>query len=55
MEIKDKLQEQAEAADVILTDDEMDEISKLDKGVRYYNRTDSQLVQFAAWQPQYER
>ena len=38
-----------------LTDDEMAEIAKLDCGRRYYNRTDEQLKQFAAWQPQYER
>ena len=40
--------------DFTLTDAEMEEIAKLDKGVRYYNRTDDQLVQFAAWQPTYE-
>ena len=32
----------------------MAEIAKLDKGERYYHRTDEQLVQFAAWQPAYE-
>ena len=41
--------------DFTLTDAEMQEIAALDKGVRYYNRTDAQLVQFAAWQPTYER
>ena len=30
-------------------------IATLDKGVRYYHRTDEQLVQFAAWQPTYEK
>ena len=30
-------------------------IATLDKGVRYYNRTDEQLVQFAAWHPTYEK
>lgn len=39
--------------DFTLTDDEMTEIAKLDKGVRYYNRTDEQLVAFAGWQPAY--
>ena len=34
--------------------DGLAEIAKLDKGVRYYHRTDAQLVQFAAWQPSYE-
>ena len=38
-----------------LTDDEMAQIAKLNKGVRYYNRTDAQLEQFAAWQPNYEK
>ena len=41
--------------DFTLTDDEMTEIAKLDKGVRYYNRTDEQLVAFAGWQPEYEK
>ena len=41
--------------DFALTDKEMAEIARLNKGVRYYNRTDAQLRQFAAWQPTYER
>ena len=41
--------------DFTLTDDEMAKIAKLDRGERYYHRTDSQLAQFAAWQPTYER
>ncbi len=49
--IKDNL----DILDFKLSDDDMAEIAKLDKGVRYYHRTDSQLVQFAAWKPQYER
>lgn len=40
--------------DFTLTLDEMAQIAKLNKGVRYYNRTDAQLRQFAAWQPTYE-
>ena len=40
--------------DFTLTDNDMAEIAKLDKGVRYYNRTDKQLVTFASWQPAYE-
>ena len=44
----------ADIFDFTLTDDEMAKIAKLNKGVRYYNRTDAQLVQFAAWQPTYE-
>jgi diketogulonate reductase-like aldo/keto reductase len=41
--------------DFSLTEDEMAEIAALDKGVRYYYRTDEQLVQFASWQPEYEK
>lgn len=40
--------------DFTLTGDEMAEIAALDKGVRYYNRTDEQLKGFAAWHPDYE-
>ena len=29
--------------------------AKLDKGERYYHRTDEQLVQFAAWKPDFEK
>lgn len=49
--IKDNL----DILDFKLTDDEMAEIAKLNKGVRYYHRTDEQLVQFAGWQPEYEK
>ena len=48
--IKDNL----DILDFTLTDDEMNEIAKLDKGMRYYHRTDEQLVQFAGWRPQFE-
>ena len=37
-----------------LTGDEMAEIAKLDRGARYYHRTDEQLEHFALWQPSYE-
>jgi hypothetical protein len=30
-------------------------LATLDKGVRYYHRTDEQLVQFAAWRPAFEK
>ena len=40
--------------DFTLTEEEMARIAGLNKGVRYYNRTDEQLDQFAAWQPIYE-
>lgn len=49
--IKDNL----DILDFTLTDDEMDEIAALDSGTRYYHRTDAQLKQFAAWQPEYEK
>ena len=40
--------------DFELTTDEMNDISKLNKGIRYYNVTEEQLEGFAKWQPQYE-
>ena len=40
--------------DFTLTDEDMENIAKLDKGVRYYNRTDGQLIQFASWKPEFE-
>ena len=49
--IKDNL----DILDFELTADEMKEIARLDKGVRYYNRTDEQLIQFAAWKPEFEK
>ena len=41
--------------DFALTEAEMAEIARLDRGERYYHRSDAQLVQFAAWQPGYEK
>ena len=49
------IQDNLDIFDFMLTDDEMTEIARLDKGVRYYNRTDEQLVAFAGWQPAYEK
>ena len=40
--------------DFALTDAEMAEIGKLNKGKRYYTRTDEALAGFASWQPTYE-
>ena len=51
----DHIRDNLDILDFFLTDDEMAEIAGLNKGVRYYNRTDAQLEQFAAWQPTYER
>lgn len=51
----DHIRDNLNILDFKLTDDEMAEIAKLDKGVRYYNRTDESLAGFAAWQPEYEK
>ena len=48
--IKDNL----DILDFTLTEGEMAEIAKLNKGKRYYTRTDAALKGFAAWQPTYE-
>lgn len=50
----DHIRDNLNILDFALTDEEMAEIAKLDKGVRYYHRTDEQLVQFAGWIPAFE-
>lgn len=40
--------------DFELTDEDMEEIAKINKNVRYYNRTDSQLEQFKNWNPNFD-
>ncbi|MBE6514159.1 MAG: aldo/keto reductase [Thermoplasmata archaeon] len=40
--------------DFNLTEDEMARIARLDRGERYYHRTEEQLAQFAKWRPDYE-
>ena len=50
----DHIRDNLDILDFTLTDAEMARIAKLDKGVRYYHRTDEQLVQFVAWRPSYE-
>ncbi len=45
--------ENLDILDFSLTAEEMAEIAKLDKGKRYYHRTDAQLVQFSAWRPDF--
>ena len=50
----DHIKDNLDIFDFTLTDDEMAEIAELDKGVRYYNRTDAQLAGFAAWRPDFE-
>lgn len=51
----DHIRDNLNILDFKLTDDEMAEIAKLNKNVRYYNRTDEALAGFAAWQPEYEK
>ena len=51
----DHIRDNLNILDFTLTDAEMAEIAKLDKGVRYYHRTDEQLVQFAGWRPDFEK
>ncbi len=41
--------------DFRLTEEEMAEVAKLDRGERYYHRTDEQLKGFAAWRPAFEK
>ena len=51
----DHIKDNLNIMDFELTSNEMAEIAKLDKGERYYHRTDEQLVQFAAWKPDFEK
>lgn len=51
----DHIRDNLDILDFTLNNEEMAEIAKLDKGVRYYNRTDEQLVQFAGWRPEFEK
>jgi diketogulonate reductase-like aldo/keto reductase len=51
----DHIKDNLNILDFSLTDEEMAGIAKLDEGVRYYNRTDEQLVQFAGWKPSFEK
>ncbi len=50
----DHIRDNLDIMDFKLTDEEMDRIATLDKGQRYYHRTDSQLESFANWSPAYE-
>lgn len=51
----DHIKDNLNIMDFVLTGEEMAEIAKLDKGERYYHRTDEQLLQFAAWKPDFEK
>ncbi|MBE6006948.1 MAG: aldo/keto reductase [Sarcina sp.] len=51
----DHIRDNLNILDFTLTEDEMAQIAKLDKGDRYYHRTDEQLRGFAAWRPDFEK
>lgn len=51
----DHIRDNLNILDFTLTDSEMAEIAKLDRGARYYHRTDDQLAQFATWRPSFEK
>ncbi len=51
----DHIRDNLNILDFTLTEDEMNEIAKLDNGVRYYHRTDEALAGFAAWRPAFEQ
>ena len=50
----DHIKDNIDILDFKLSGDEMERIAALDKNERYYHRTDEQLVQFAAWKPEFE-
>ena len=50
----DHIRDNLDILDFVLTSQEMEEIAALDRDMRYYHRTDEQLVQFAAWRPSFE-
>ena len=50
----DHIKDNLDIMDFRLTEEEMAEVAKLDRGERYYHRTDEQLKAFAAWRPAFE-
>ena len=50
----DHIRDNLDILDFTLTDDEMARIAELDRGVRYYHRTEEQLTAFASWRPPFE-
>jgi len=50
----DHIKDNLDILDFTLTEDEMKQIAKLDRDVRYYHRTEEQIVQFAGWRPSFE-
>ncbi len=51
----DHIRDNLAIMDFELTGEEMAKIAKFDKGEHYYHRTEEQLVQFAAWKPDFEK
>ena len=50
----DHIRDNLNIMDFALTEEEMAEIAELNRGERYYHRTDDQLAHFAGWRPQFE-
>lgn len=50
----DHIKDNLDIMDFRLTEEEMARIAQLDRGERYYHRTDAQLDGFAAWRPAFE-
>ncbi len=51
----EQVKENFDVFDFKLTDEDMKEISKINKNERYYTRANDMLKQFATWQPEYEK
>jgi Aldo/keto reductases, related to diketogulonate reductase len=51
----DHIRDNLNILDFTISEEEMAEIAKLDKGMRYYHRTEEQLVRFAGWRPAFEK
>ena len=51
----DHIKDNLDIVDFRLTEEEMARIAQLDRGERYYHRTDAQLDGFAAWRPEFEK
>lgn len=51
----DHIRDNLDILDFTLNEEEMAGIANLEKGERYYHRTDEQLVQFAGWKPDFEK
>ena len=50
----DHIKDNLDILDFTLSEEEMAEIAKLNKGKRYYIRTEAALEGFSAWHPAYE-